>query len=171
MKMTKMITLAVAMMAGSLFADYQYLYWMVDITGESSDYQFNYATVSMNGTLLDNNDSANASVGSYIMANAVTEAASTALGYVAGEGKGNSYWAYDVTGFATSTFLFELFDASDNRVAWKQVSGSSLANYIQTTGMSQVESPYVVSGVVPEPTSGLLLLLGIAGLALKRKQA
>ena len=30
---------------------------------------------------------------------------------------------------------------------------------------------YSPSGSVPEPTSGLLLLLGVAGLALKRKQA
>lgn len=30
---------------------------------------------------------------------------------------------------------------------------------------------YTVTGAVPEPTSGLLLLLGVAGLALKRKRA
>ena len=30
---------------------------------------------------------------------------------------------------------------------------------------------YTVTGAVPEPTSGLLLLLGMAGLALKRKRA
>jgi hypothetical protein len=33
------------------------------------------------------------------------------------------------------------------------------------------EGIYVNTAVVPEPTSGLLLLLGMAGLALRRKQA
>ena len=33
------------------------------------------------------------------------------------------------------------------------------------------ESAFVVSQVIPEPTSGLLMLFGLAGLALRRRKA
>ena len=40
-----------------------------------------------------------------------------------------------------------------------------------TVGFYEVSSSTIASSAAPEPTSGLLLLLGMAGLALKRKQA
>ena len=39
------------------------------------------------------------------------------------------------------------------------------------SGFSTADGGWVSTAAVPEPTSGLLLLLGMAGLALKRKQA
>ena len=39
------------------------------------------------------------------------------------------------------------------------------------SGFSAADGGWVSTAAVPEPTSGLLLLLGMAGLALKRKQA
>ena len=64
-----------------------------------------------------------------------------------------------------------LYGINDNEgslysVTWNKDTGGSLANegiYAAVTSS--------VSGAAPEPTSGLLLLLGMAGLALKRKRA
>ena len=44
---------------------------------------------------------------------------------------------------------------------------SGTADYIGSGGFDAVE----FKGPVPEPTSGLLLLIGVAGLALRRKRA
>ena len=46
--------------------------------------------------------------------------------------------------------------------------GPSFNSVGNTTGMALKGIAYTA---VPEPTSGLLLLLGVAGLALKRKRA
>ncbi len=73
----------------------------------------------------------------------------------------------------TDAILFEMWleapAGSWERVAYHSANLSDLSAYI---GNSQNPSatPYVVSSVVPEPTSGLLMLLGFAGLALRRKR-
>ena len=36
---------------------------------------------------------------------------------------------------------------------------------------ANAQTAWTQTGAIPEPTSGLLLLLGMAGLALRRKQA
>ena len=53
------------------------------------------------------------------------------------------------------------------------ISGSITTELMGETLIDAVPTSWTVSGVesVPEPTSGLLLLLGVAGLALKRKRA
>ena len=64
-----------------------------------------------------------------------------------------------------------LYGVNDNEgalytVSWNKDTGASFANegiYAAVTSS--------VGGAAPEPTSGLLLLLGMAGLALKRKRA
>ena len=45
------------------------------------------------------------------------------------------------------------------------------ATPISLNWTSNTSTPYTSTGAVPEPTSGLLLLLGVAGMALKRKRA
>ena len=171
MKMTKMITLAAALMTGSIFAsDFQYLYWMVDISdqaGTNPEYAFSYATVSAGGnvfTLYDNDQNPS---GTHFGIDGDASSGFTAGLQSAG---GDPIYAGDISGYIGSTFLFELFDENDNKVAWKSVAWSAIENYVGGT-MSTISNPYVVSQVVPEPTSGFLLLLGMAGLALKRKRA
>ena len=46
---------------------------------------------------------------------------------------------------------------------------ATLAQFLATGGASTAGAVNV--GAIPEPTSGLLLLLGVAGLALKRRRA
>lgn len=73
-------------------------------------------------------------------------------------------------------YLVELYnDTSDgaNPIGYADLYLAELGDYITSGGMSKpLAGAYAVSGFssVPEPTSGLLLLLGVAGLALKRKR-
>jgi len=73
-------------------------------------------------------------------------------------------------------YYIALFDASDNLVAYSQTfnSASVVSSSIDTSKWSSVESfagAFAGSGyAVPEPTSGLLVLLGMAGLALRRRK-
>ena len=54
----------------------------------------------------------------------------------------------------------------------QQNSGDTMV-FSNDKGLNDDETPYMMANlaVAPEPTSGLLLLLGVAGLALKRKRA
>jgi len=158
----KIMTVVAALLAGALHADEQYLYWMVDV---ADTYAFDYATVSTidaggKVSVLNNKSSGATDMGQYVWT-AETDRTETTPVY-----------AYDVTGYDSLTFLFELFSegqGSDLRVAYKYVQGSALKDYIGI-GMKAFDNPYVVTDVVPEPTSGMLLLLGVAGLALRRRR-
>ena len=67
--------------------------------------------------------------------------------------------------------MVELYNESDILVGWSnavnfdEFSGHIFSG-IQPTGAN----PYVFNAIIPEPTSGMLFLLGIAGLALRRKR-
>ena len=72
------------------------------------------------------------------------------------------------------SFLVQTYDASDKMVGqsdWIAFSDVNSAGSIYGD-MSSPATPYVVTVAdVPEPTSGMLFLLGLAGLALRRKRA
>lgn len=74
---------------------------------------------------------------------------------------------------AVDNFLIELYNASNDLVAWQSVkySQASANGSIATTMASGGANVYSISQVIPEPTSGLLILFGFAGLALRRKKA
>lgn len=75
----------------------------------------------------------------------------------------------DATGYS---FYIELMDAAGSAVAVSSLlMASDAANYMEVNGVPQGTWDGGTYTAVPEPTSGLLLLLGMAGLALKRKQA
>lgn len=62
---------------------------------------------------------------------------------------------------------------SSNPLGWERYAKSDVESSIwntEATG-SQTTIPFTVSRVVPEPTSALLMLLGMAGLALRRRHA
>ena len=84
--------------------------------------------------------------------------------------QGGSYWGafeYD----ASKPFVFELLGSDASTIVgylsttW--VPSSAIASGTNPSGAT----PFMLTSVVPEPTSGLLMLLGVAGLALKRKRA
>ena len=83
---------------------------------------------------------------------------------------------YADLGSSTGNILFEMWfespEGSFERVAYYSASWSELSSYLVSSMAQGGAIPFVVSEVhpVPEPTSGLLVLLGAAVLALRRKR-
>lgn len=79
-----------------------------------------------------------------------------------------------VTDYSNSSFVFELINGSDVIGQSGPLTYGSLGAYISNMKFGHegsLKGAYSVDAFtsVPEPTSGLLLLLGVAGLALRRK--
>lgn len=158
---------AVMLMCGTASAEY--LYCMIkDANYEGTDVNFDYATVSVGG--------------GYLYFYSPDNTTSTSTKMMADLSDSNSsYWANDGHGFYAGdfsteddtyvTFLFELWAGENSKVGWQTVSlpvdHESIAGGTSTGGAKA----YVLSAVIPEPTSGILLLLGMAGLALRRRKA
>ena len=80
-------------------------------------------------------------------------------------------------GSDVTQFLFELWDSDGKLVGYADKSRSEIDYCISRVGESGIPvipsgdyHAFELQGVVPEPTSGLLLLLGFAGIALRRKR-
>ena len=163
--MKRIMILALALVGMSALADngYQYLYWYVDESMNYNSFPFAYAT------LVEGNSGATID---YRVANSYAE--SGELGLVAGYEPGSP--ATDIGAYidSLSYFYVELFDANNLGLAIStSLTYSQLysAGYLGTSGTgTQAEHPWVVSAFsIPEPTSGMLFLLGIAALSLRRK--
>ena len=166
--------LSIAILATAICASAadQYLYWMIsdrstltaadgtktDLTGSY------YAKVKMNGgdylhfydapggSLLDGENDY------YLRVGDITDSVATFAGVINGSPSSFIIELYNDTGTAPGSWVGEA------TLAWN-------ADYITTSSVMAYASPGVVSqfSAVPEPTSGMLLLLGVAGLALRRK--
>ena len=71
------------------------------------------------------------------------------------------------TANATYTFYYTMEDTAGNVFTSGTKNGKAMATSTPVLGFASTGS----WAAVPEPTSGLLMLLGMAGLALKRKRA
>ena len=151
--MKKLVLLSLVMCGAMVASANSYLYWMVDnptVAGGSvpaSEYKFARLSAT------DGN-----------------EIESLAL---AGGSTGTS-WA-DVSAYANTDYSFfvELLnDDYDVMTAQKNIGTyAELSNYIKDSAMDMTQMAINVNSFnVPEPTSGLLMLLGVGLLGLKRKK-
>ena len=156
-------------------ADMQLLYFMLndpltfdDGSGgnlSASDYSYAMVAISQNGTDPD-------PTGDYLT---IYGGGGTAQGQAVLSGSTEPLYV-DLGGSTTGNILFEMWlDSSPDsfeRVAYFSVSLNDLSAYLVSSMAQGGAIPFVVSQVhpVPEPTSGLLVLLGAAVLALRRKR-
>jgi len=166
--MKKLVAVAViALVANSAVAAADsYLYWMVSPTAYNyldstkTPVTYSYATVRIAGQ--------DESYLSWYNQGSDT-AGGTKMGYYSPDGGTlAAYWGSDSVVYNVgSTFLFELWNEGEVVGFANATPGASyFVNGTSATG----GSPYVLTGVVPEPTSGLLMLFGLAGLALRRRK-
>ena len=169
MKTIKLIAALAVMAVASVRADEDpsKIYWMVENAeydsslpdiGGSAIY-FLYATITAKTSTGD------LDIGGAVAEEFPTQASSLAEPVYSG--------IFDSS--AVESFFVQLYDDSGTRVAWQTYSMADVvaANsiwHINGPSMGTGATPYVMSSFIPEPTSGLLLLFGVAGLALRRRK-
>ena len=170
--MKKTILLAALIGATGAFAD-SYLYWMVNTADSSLDSNYSYVRVydTASGTYLTPIYDGSFDY-AYTQAKGESGLNKATIEDAAEWGEG--FFA-SLSGIETSSasFVVELFNESGTWLAQSAaLSGSAAAGYIYNGGISAPPAVPWTAGsfAIPEPTSGLLMLLGIAGLALRRKR-
>ena len=165
---TKMMAFAAVLLAATVAkaeAD-SYIYWMVGsdvknlISGE--DVVWNYAKVR------DGSNYLTWWAGDDTSAFATSEPGGDKLSGTVAGGTADLYWGtFDYNDY--NTLVFELY-LDDTLVGWSSayqwIPASAVVNGTSASGANAM----VLTGVVPEPTSGLLSLFGLAALALRRRR-
>ena len=171
----KSILLAVLVGSAGVVSADSYLYWMIDTLNAGNDYAY--------ARIRDVNTSGDASYLT-IYDGSFEETYSDGVGGVSGAAKEYIDLAASVNdGFfaslaginlSTASFIVELYNDSGNFLAqsFNNLNYSAASAYIYSGGISVPSAkPWIaISFDIPEPSSGLLMLLGMAGLALRRRK-
>ena len=77
---------------------------------------------------------------------------------------------------SASSFLVQLYDENGAKIGWQAYDRSALSEHIFSSITAAFNggantTPAVFSNVIPEPSSGLLMIFGLAALALRRRRA
>lgn len=163
--MKKLLSIVALSSALVGYADDSYLYWMlgnsIELDGESlktGDYYAKIKGVGSDSYL-------------YLYDQVGGESFGQQFDFTASDSLGMMFAGF--TAGSDTSFLVELYASGGdgNPLGYADINGA-LADFITQPGMSTPASPYAINSfsAVPEPTSGLLLLLGVAGLALRRKK-
>ena len=159
--MKKLLTIIMLLSTAAFLsrAEDSYLYWMVDATeAEWWLDSFTYATIKETST------------GEYLVDRQY------GVDAVAANDDGLTTAAVDFimpTAYMSSeySFIVELYNENDSLLGWSRaVNFDELIDHIFSGMQPTGANPYVFSAIIPEPTSGMLLLFGLAGLALRRKR-
>ena len=90
-------------------------------------------------------------------------------------------FTYNGSESSIKSFLVQLYDEHDNRVAWQYYNANDLSDHILDNAGDAFDAfseggsggkayPAVFSAMIPEPSSGMLMLFGLAALALRRRR-
>ena len=162
------LALSAAILSGGAFAADSYLYWMasdkiVNPLG-GNDVEYSYVRVNYGGSLdADGEVTGGSWLSPYVDGVKSSGTAMTAAGAQAGA----SYWG-DIGSYSSETaFIFELYNDQFELVGWNTLKN---AESFLGTSSTLASGAYTLTTVVPEPTSGLLSLFGLAMLALRRRR-
>ena len=170
MKVVKFMAMfAAAVAVGASFADVDsYLYYMLDSGLTYSE----LAGPSLAGKAVSVDEDSYAKVS--------TDGGQTYLTLYSAQGgsTGQDMLTYGNTGrvgFSSTpsftSFLFEVYDGYDKKLGWTTLAYDKESEFIyDTPSKAGATSVFHITQLIPEPTSGLLLLLGAAGLALRRRR-
>lgn len=164
--MKKLVALVVVALSCGAWAADSYLYWMVETSVTCDNESFNGYNSAKIGYL---NDS-----GSMTYLNLYGEGESGDFIGI-GQSATPGYESFAKIPGSGSTFFIELFNDSRLVAQSEALSYSALESYITSSMLQTPREPWTSAGTkftsnVPEPSSALLMLLGCAGLALKRKK-
>jgi len=154
------LAFATLVAANVAFGDYTYqaLFWQVDDTADhygSDTFAALYATIGADTVCIDARE------------------LETAKGQV----KSEFVPAFGTYDFSSASFYVELLNGSGDVLAlstsapiYAALTDFMERNYSGSGDPGYTSSVYTYSFAIPEPTSGVLIWLGIAGLALRRKR-
>jgi len=170
-KLLFILTVGIAVVANA-----DYIYWMVDTPASVQDFSGSTSPVAWNNAILTIQDS-------NVTVSGLSSDAKSGTGYLDSltymQAQGfNDIDAYTYASigsdYSGKYFLIELFANDGSWVASRSASASSVAQYIFGDN-SMAPMPAAAFGqggtyAVPEPTSGLLFVLGGMLLGLKRRR-
>ena len=176
--MKKLVAFSVAVvLMTALRADYSSLYWTINEADNFSGAPFDYAKVYAVNNRTGSDTYLNYVGTGGIEAGQAEFYSDVHLPEEIGRGGGYALagpsWAAITDEMRSGDWLFSflLYDQDGNEVghSLRTYTFGDIANYVADFGTTPSGGALAV-GVVPEPTSGLLLLLGLASLALRRKR-
>ncbi len=170
-KLLFMLTVGIAVIANA-----DYIYWMVDTPASVKDFSGSTSDVAWNNAILTIQDS-NVTVSGLSSGSTSGTGYLDSLTYTEAQGFNDiDAYTYATIGdnYTGKYFLIELFANDGSWVASRSASAESLAQYIFSNN-SMAPLPAAAFGqggtyAVPEPTSGLLFLIGGMLLGLKRRR-